>query len=207
MNFKTEQEKFWAGEFGKQYIQRNQSERLLASNINLFSKALIHTSGIKSILEFGANIGMNLKTLNLLLPESEKYAVEINHSASEYLKNVIPEENISNTSILDFSTSRKYELTLIKGVLIHIDPNELGTVYKKLVDATNKYLLIVEYYNPSPVAIDYRGHKDKLFKRDFAGEVMEQHPEMKLIDYGFVYHKDPNFPQDDVTWFLLQKSQ
>ncbi|MFM6157881.1 MAG: pseudaminic acid biosynthesis-associated methylase, partial [Sphaerospermopsis kisseleviana] len=68
------------------------------------------------------------------------------------------------------------------------------------------YLLIAEYYNPSPVAIPYRGHADRLFKRDFAGEVLDQHPELRLVDYGFVYRRDPNFPQDDITWFLIEKN-
>jgi spore coat polysaccharide biosynthesis protein SpsF len=26
-----------------------------------------------------------------------------------------------------------------------------------------------------------------------------------LIDYGFVYHRDTAHPQDDITWFLLEK--
>jgi spore coat polysaccharide biosynthesis protein SpsF len=25
------------------------------------------------------------------------------------------------------------------------------------------------------------------------------------VDYGFAYRRDPNFPQDDITWFLLEK--
>lgn len=206
MKYKTEQEEFWAGSFGDEYIHRNQSELLHASNLNFFSKAIAQTSGVKSVIEFGANIGMNLKALNLLLPQCEMFAVEINSNAAKKLKEIIPEENISNNSILNFSPSNKFDLSLIKGVLIHIDPDELSLVYEKLVSSTMNYLLVAEYYNPSPVAIDYRGHKEKLFKRDFVGEIMNQHPEMKLIDYGFVYHKDPNFPQDDITWFLLQKS-
>jgi len=28
---------------------------------------------------------------------------------------------------------------------------------------------------------------------------------MKLIDYGFNYRNDPSFPQDDITWFLMEK--
>ena len=78
-------------------------------------------------------------------------------------------------------------------------------MYSKLATATSKYLLIAEYYNPSPVSIVYRENDDRLFKRDFAGEILDQHPEFKLIDYGFVYHRDQNFPQDDVTWFLLER--
>ena len=35
----SEQSDFWSGEFGDQYIQRNTSENLLASNIHFFSKA------------------------------------------------------------------------------------------------------------------------------------------------------------------------
>jgi hypothetical protein len=33
MTFKTEQEAFWAGEFGTEYIKRNQGDALLASNL------------------------------------------------------------------------------------------------------------------------------------------------------------------------------
>ena len=53
MNFKSEQEAFWAGDFGKDYIQRNQSKELLASNINFFSKALKQALGLNSCVEFG----------------------------------------------------------------------------------------------------------------------------------------------------------
>jgi spore coat polysaccharide biosynthesis protein SpsF len=62
----------------------------------------------------------------------------------------------------------------------------------------------VEYYNSSPVSIEYRGEIDRLFKRDFAGEMLEIYPDLKLIDYGFTYHRD-FFPDDDTTWFLLEK--
>jgi spore coat polysaccharide biosynthesis protein SpsF len=44
MNFKTEQEEFWAGAFGDEYINRNKSEEYLASNLNFFSKAFNQTN-------------------------------------------------------------------------------------------------------------------------------------------------------------------
>ena len=65
--------------------------------------------------------------------------------------------------------------------------------------------MVAEYYNPTPVSINYRGHTDKLFKRDFAGEIMDMYPNLKLVDYGFIYHRDDAFPQDDITWFLMEK--
>lgn len=202
----TEQENFWAGQFGTEYIDRNKSQELLASNLNFFSTALKHTKNPKTCIEFGANIGMNLKALKLLYPKQEQHGIEINIDAAEQLKHIIQASNVINQSILDFEPTRDWDMVLIKGVLIHINPDQLGIVYEKLVQATNRYLLLAEYYNPSPVAIPYRGHTDKLFKRDFAGEILEQYPQMKLVDYGFSYHRDPSFPQDDITWFLLEKT-
>ena len=118
--FSTEQEKFWAGEFGNDYIARNQGAALLASNLDFFSKAFKNTRDVNSCLEFGANTGMNLKALKLLFPQQEQHAIEINAEAAHLLGQVIP-------------------------------------------------------------------------------------PEMQLLDYGFAYHRDPNFPQDDITWFLMEK--
>ena len=65
--------------------------------------------------------------------------------------------------------------------------------------------MVCEYYNPSPVSIDYRGNKDRLFKRDFAGELMLEF-NLKLIDYGFNYQHDAHLTNDDSTWFLLSKN-
>lgn len=148
---------------------------------------------------------MNLKALKLLYPEQEQYAIEINADAALQLEQVIPSDHVFKCSILDFNPRQTWDLALIKGVLIHINPDELQKVYDKLVAATSRYLMVAEYYNPAPVAIPYRGHADRLFKRDFAGEIIASHPEMKLLDYGFVYRLDPTFPQDDITWFLMEK--
>ena len=204
-HFKTEQEAFWAGDFGTQYIARNQGDSLLASNLDFFAKSLRGARGIKNCIEFGANIGMNLKALKLLHPKLDVYAIEINAEASKQLGDVIPPPQIYNTSILAFTPPQTWDLVLIKGVLIHINPDELAHVYDKLAAASGRYLMVAEYYNPAPVSIPYRGYTDRLFKRDFAGEIMERHPQFKLVDYGFVYRYDPNFPQDDVTWFLMER--
>ena len=201
----TEQEVFWAGKFGTQYIQRNQGEALLGSNLNFFAKALRSARNLKTCIEFGANIGMNLKALKLMYPTQEQYGIEINGDAVRELSNSIPPDHVYHSSILDYNSQRTWDLVLIKGVLIHINPDELPRVYEKLVASCGKYLLLAEYYNPCPVATPYRGHTDRLFKRDFAGEIMTKYPQIELIDYGFAYHRDPNFPQDDITWFLMHK--
>ena len=205
MTFKSEQAAFWAVDIGTEYIQCNQGDTLLAFRLDFFGKTLNQARGIRSRIEFGVNIGMNLKALNLLHPGIDAHAIEINAEATKQLGEVIPPANVHHRSILDFSPASQWDLTLIKGVLIHINPEVLPQVYDKLFAACGRYLMVAEYYNPAPVAIPYRGHSDRLFKRDFAGEIMERHPQLQLVDYGFAYRRDPNFPQDDITWFLMEK--
>jgi spore coat polysaccharide biosynthesis protein SpsF len=202
--YKTPQEEFWAGEFGNDYTERNAETRWIASNVALFAKILARTSGINSVLELGANRGLNLLALKQLLPEASFAGVEINRAAVTELERhgFI---KVHHSSVLDFTPAATSSLVLIKGVLIHLSPDVLDQVYELMVKASTRYICIAEYYNPTPVAISYRGHADRLFKRDFAGELMAKHPAVRLVDYGFAYHGDPNFPQDDLTWFLLEK--
>jgi pseudaminic acid biosynthesis-associated methylase len=205
MTFKTEQEYFWAGEFGTAYIGRNKGDKLLAANLDFFVKSLRAARGIQSCMEFGANIGMNLRALKLLHPAQEQFGVEINADAARQLGELISPANVFEGSILAYQPEKTFDLVLIKGVLIHINPDELPTVYDRLYKSTGKYLMVAEYYNPAPVAIPYRGHSDRLFKRDFAGELLDTYADLSLVDYGFAYRRDPNFPQDDITWFLMEK--
>jgi len=204
-NYATPQEQFWAGEFGSEYIARNDGAKMLASNLNLLSGALKQAGPIASCLELGANIGMNLKALQLLYPGIHLKAVEINPDAARLLAHLIGEDNVFEGSILAYPAVEQVDLCMVRGVLIHINPDKLPVVYEKIYQSARRYILLGEYYNPSPVAITYRGHADRLFKRDFAGEMLDKYPDLRLLDYGFVYHRDPVFPDDDITWFLMEK--
>ncbi len=210
MAYQTEQENFWSGDFGDQYIERNGNTReFVASAIGLFSHILCRTEGIHSVIEFGPNIGLNLKAIRLLLPHVGVAAVEINHKAVQQLRDDAFFERqiqVYEQSVLEYQPAETYDLALAAGVLIHIHPDALPQVYETLYRSSRKYICISEYYNPAPVEIPYRGHQGKLFKRDFAGEFLDRYPDCKLVDYGFQYHRDQNFPGDDRTWFLLEKT-
>jgi pseudaminic acid biosynthesis-associated methylase len=199
-----EQEKFWKGGFGDEYIERNKLDAI-SSNIAFFSEIIGKTNNIKSVLEFGCNVGNNLRAIERIIPNSELYGVEINSKAVEILKNS-SNVNVEECSIINYVPSRKFDLVLVKAVLIHVDQNELNSIYKNIYDCADKYIIIAEYYSPTPAPVIYRGNKNKLCKRDFAGEFMQQYPDTSLLDYGFKYHKDNVFPQDDITWFLIKKN-
>jgi spore coat polysaccharide biosynthesis protein SpsF len=202
---RTPQEQLWAGEFGDDYIVRNRDDALIASNRALFKKILSRTAGVTSAVEFGANIGNNLHALAELTPQVELHAVEINASAAAEIRGW-GGATVEVASLLDFTPSRQWDLSFTKGVLIHLPPQALPEIYDKLVACSRRYVMVCEYYNPSPVEVSYRGHEQALFKRDFAGEIMDAHPELTLVDYGFTYHRDPQHPLDDSTWFLMEKT-
>lgn len=203
--FRTEQEAFWAGSFGDLYSRRNSGPEIIASNVRLFTQALARTEGIASCIEFGANIGLNIKALRILYPGLKAQGVEINPRAARVLAKAIGPTNVFSGSLFDFRPKRPVDLALIKGVLIHLNPDLLSRAYDRLYAASARWILICEYYNPHPVEVEYRGHKSRLFKRDFAGEMLDRHSRLRLVDYGFAYHRDNAFPQDDLSWFLLEK--
>ena len=205
MAHRTEQEEFWAGAFGTEYSRRNAGSSLLAANLGLFARALRMACPPRDCIEFGANIGMNLQALKMLYPDQQQFAIEINADAIAKLKAVIPEANIFSGSILEFQIPRQFELVLIKGVLIHLNPDCITQAYDALYRAAGRYLLLCEYYNPTPVEVPYRNHLNRLFKRDFCGDLLDRYGDLHLVDYGFTYHRACSFPQDDLTWFLLEK--
>jgi spore coat polysaccharide biosynthesis protein SpsF len=205
MGNETEQEAFWRGQFGDNYSDRNRGSGWVAANTALLTQILRRTSGVGSILELGSNIGLNLMALRDLLPMASLSAVEINERAGEELRRNLPDVELTVSSIFEFEPNRTWQLSFTKGVLIHINPDHLPDVYDVLYQSSSRYVLIAEYYNPTPIEIVYRGQTGKLFKRDFAGEILDRFPDLILIDYGFAYHRDPNFPQDDLTWFLMEK--
>lgn len=204
INFSSEQENFWSGDFGSNYIDRNKDSKIISSNLVLFSEIIGQMKCLpKDILEIGANIGLNISALKLILPNSSFTGLEINENACKSLAKT--GAGVINDSVFNVKINQLFELVFTKGVLIHIDPNRIQDVYDKMYSWSRKYILLVEYFNPTPVTIEYRGFDNKLFKRDFAGEMLDRFKDLTLVDYGFVYSRS-NFPQDDVNWFLLEKN-
>ena len=162
---KSTQEEFWAGKFGDEYIERNIGEAIVGVNLSFFSKVLQRAEKISSVLEFGANVGMNLLALKSLIPAATFSAIEINAAAVKRLERLEFTE-VSHVSIMDYLPATKHDFVLTKTVLIHIAPEFLSTVYDRLYDSSSRYICLAEYYSPTPVEVPYRGHSEKLFKRD-----------------------------------------
>ena len=203
----TAQETFWKVKFCSDYISRHETQKWVKNNTVFFKRCLksVNKRKLKTLIEFGSNVGLNLMALNDINKFEDITAIEINKKAYANLTK-LKYVNPINQSALEYSLDKKYDLVLSKGFLIHINPKKLNLVYDKIFNSCKKsgYILICEYYSQNPVSVNYRGNKNMLFKRDFAGEIIKKYKNTTLIDYGFVYRND-KFPQDDMNWFLIKK--
>ena len=191
--YKTPQETFWAGEFGDAYTGRDENQpEQQAGQLSFFARALeeLHPAPA-SICEFGAGIGLNLRALKILFPHAHQSCVEINAQAVERLRRDGIGDEVIHDSILNFTPTHPSDLVLIKGMMMHLPPDVLPDVYRKLAAASSRHVLIAEHYNRR---LD-----------EIGGGFMTTCPEFQLVDYGFSYHGDLREQREDLTWFLFER--
>jgi pseudaminic acid biosynthesis-associated methylase len=191
----------WSGDFGDEYISRNSSAQAQAASLRLLSRAL-RGHEPNSAIELGANVGRNLRSMQLLYPGISLAGVEINDRACRHLR----DQGIETIqgSLLDIDIERDFDLVLVVEILIHIEPSLLPTAYEQIYNLSRRLILVAEYYSPQPVEVTYRGVDGALWKRDFAGEMLDRYSDLRLLDMGATYHRQ-NSGDDDLTWFLLSK--
>ena len=201
----SEQQEFWANRYAADYIRKNSSFNQ-KTGVEGWTQMLKNAPGIESILECGSNIGRNIGFLNELLPNARKSLIEISKPAYEFVTQEYAIDQSFNGPIVESNFApASFDLTFTCGVLIHIHPNDLLANMQKMYDYSRKYILIGEYFNRTPVMLEYQGEKDKLFKSDF-GKTFLENFNVRLIDNGFLWgHLYDSGGFDDITWWLFEK--
>ena len=168
---------------------------------------LAQAADVKSYLECGPNIGRNIDFLQQVLPQARKSIIEISAPAFESVTKKHAFEHAFNGSIEESALPQNaFDLVYTIGVLIHVHPDNLLRVMKKMFDYSSRYVLFGEYFNRTPVMIEYQGQKDRLFKRDFGKLFIENFP-VRVVDYGFLWgHLYDQAGFDDITWWLFEKN-
>lgn len=198
----NDQEILWQGEFGDAYSKRNTGR--IDYNRAFFREIFRYTHDVQSVMEFGCGTGENLAAIAKLDSSASLYGVEINGEAAAKAHAV---GHVFNCSVHDFTPKDQYDMVITKGFLIHVEPDDLPAVYDKLFAAAKRYVLIAEYFAPTPTPVEYRGLKNKLWRNDFAGAMLDRFPaQLQLVHYGFCYKRDGHFGQDNLNWFLLGKT-
>lgn len=206
MSLNSEQEKFWATTYADDYIKKNsQFDHKLGAEA--WEKMLKEArDGVCNYLECGCNVGRNIEQLRLVRPDAKPSIIEISEPAFKYVTTRYDFEHAYNGPILNSAFEKEsFDLVFTMGVLIHINPDQLLDHMAKMYEYSRKYILIGEYFNRTPMTIEYQGEKNKLFKRDF-GKFFIENFEVKLLDYGFLWgHIYDSSGFDDVTWWLFEK--
>lgn len=201
----NEQEKFWAEKYANGYIAGN-SQFDYELGATLWNRMLEKADRINSILECGCNIGKNIRMLNMINPSAEKSVIEISRPAFEIATKDFDFKYACNESIVSSHINDRFDLVFTMGVLIHVHPDDLIENLKKVFEYSKKYILIGEYFNRTPVSIEYRGEQNKLFKADF-GKILLNNFNVKLLDYGFFWgHLNDSAGFDDITWWLFERN-
>ena len=206
MKINSEQEIFWANTYATEYIKKN-SEFDNNLGAEAWKKMLtLVGDGVGNYLECGCNIGRNINQIKLILPGALPSIIEISRPAFDFVTAQHLFDKAFNGAILNSSFEKNgFDLVFTMGVLIHINPAQLVEHMKKMYEYSKKYILIGEYFNRTPVSIEYQGETDRLFKRDF-GKLFMENFKVNLLDYGFLWgHIYDKAGFDDITWWLFEK--
>ncbi len=157
----------WAGNFGDDYLRRNQVDWRLRMP---FWKMIEERTGARSYFEMGCNAGWNLSAIKRQFPDVTVVGNDINEQAAKQAQSA----GLNVINMLDFTTHvrGKFELVFTAGCLIHIEPEHLQEVMQALIDKSLRYVLAIEYAAERETIVEYRGHTEKCWKRPY-GELYE----------------------------------
>lgn len=212
---KTEQIDFWAGDFGKNYTDRNTWD---FEGWNDFyrvnwgaTKAEINQPIVDAlpkdakILEVGCNIGLQLNGLQKQ-GFTNLYGVELQQYAVEKSKVITKGINIIQGSGFDIPFKDGFfDLVCTNGVLIHIAPKDLSKIMGEIYRCSNQYIAGFEYYSDDLVDINYRGNKGFLWKADYSKLYREQFPDLTETSRNFYPYLTETEKGNTDYFYLLKK--
>ena len=187
----SRQSEWWSGATGDSYHTRNQVDWQLRVS---FFKHVLEVTGARSVLEFGCGPGWNLTAIRHAEPMVCVEGVEINEIAGNQAADC--GLTVSN----DLELPPRAELVFTAGCLIHIPPADIEETMRSLIDKSYKYVMSIEYENPRPLEIEYRGEAGLLWKRPYIE--MYKSMGLTLIETG-VLQDDQGF--DNCRYGLLTK--
>ena len=185
----------WRGDLGDDYTTRNQS---IDGRYLMWEKILGSLPDLpNSILEVGANIGLNLNVIDELT-DVQLIGLEPNQKA----RSQIVFESIDSTADLIPLEDNAVEMVFTCGVLIHIPLDDLNKACDEIYRVSSRYIICIEYFSDKIEEIIYRGQSGLLWKQDF-GKYWMDHYDLSLIDYGFFWREVTGL--DNLTYFIFKK--
>jgi pseudaminic acid biosynthesis-associated methylase len=193
-------ERLWTGEFGDAWVGRNL--RAGAERGPFWDETIDFTSA-RTVLEVGCGFGANLRWLLAALPGGRVSGVDVNALALDQARTAAPTATLLRAAARALPFQRHaFDLVLTVAVLIHQPDESLPSVVDELGRCSRRWVMCGEYFAPEPTAVEWRGTRDALIKRDYGRILQEQLPGFRLVREQF-FPRDTGW--DDVTFWLLEK--
>jgi pseudaminic acid biosynthesis-associated methylase len=208
----TDQACVWIGEFGREYTDRNDQtpaeldhfyqETYGIARRTLNENFLPEVPKRARILEVGCNTGTQLLVLQEM-GYTNLCGIELQNYALDHAKARLPGCELIQGSALSIPYPDKdFDLVFTSGVLIHIAPSDLLRAMEEIHRCSKNWIWGFEYYSPVPTEISYRGHRQLLWKMDFAKKYCEQFEDLELLsEERLPYRNDANVD----SMFLLRR--
>jgi len=187
----------WKGDFGDAYTARQPDST--ADREVMWRRVLRSVQPKpKSVLEVGANRGLNLKAW----PYGGRLCgLEPNETAASLLQ----ESGfgvVEGSAVSIAADKESFDLVFTCGVLIHIPPVELFRACREIHWVSKRHILAIEYFAAEPEEKEYRGQGGMLWKRDFGSFWMDNF-DLMPVDSGFFWKRTTGL--DNLTWWLFEK--
>lgn len=192
----------WKSGFGNDYTERNTRQSLPARE-HLWKQ--IFPIGCQSVLEVGANIGLNLEAISQR-SSCQMFATEPNDMARAKLEalGLVPPQNITaDTADAIHFPDRTADLVFTSGVLIHVPPDKLRDSMREIHRTAKRWIIIGEYFAPQEEMIPYRGHDNALWRRDYGSLFLDTFPDLKCTAHMFAWKRATGL--DNLTFWVFEK--
>ncbi len=188
----TNQTKVWTSEFGKNYNSRNIYDTLEDHNNSYYefygkSKDDLNKEILKElpkdlkILEVGSNVGYQLASLKRY-GFTKLFGIEIQRECVDKSKKLWDGIDIIYGSGFDIPYKDNFfDLVFTNNVLIHISPNDIDLVLDEMYRVSAKYIYGFEYFSENYETVEYRNHKDLLWKTDFESLFLKKFKNIKSV--------------------------
>lgn len=182
------------------------------SRIPLWGMFLKHLKDVETVCEFGCNIAANLKAIHYISPKLQLAGIEINPHACEIATQAKCADIVCD-SIISADLKKKFDLVFSRGVLIHINPDEVAAVMKNMVRHANKYVLIYEHHSPTPIQPKSYANKVKgaqkgegyQFWRDYCGDFQALFPDWTPVTQGVKLQEGQKPKVGSLYWTIFKR--
>ena len=194
MGYSTEQEEFWAGTFGDEYTRRNHDSR---RPCELLGDVVAHLEADRADRD-----GSRARLQRRPEPKGARSAparrsVTCGRDQPRRCrgKRGPPGRRWSRIRFSSSSRRQSCDLVLIAG---RSDPHRPRPSWTKSTTSCTQQPRAISVWRSTtarcPIEVPYRGHRNRLFKRDFAGEILDRYPRFESCRLRICLPPRPRVP-------------